>query len=319
MYVSDLPTGFYLTIAFVFGALWGSFFNVAIHRWPRDMSVVSPASHCPACGKPIPAWRNIPILAYLLQRGKAACCGAPMTQRYVVVEVLSAVLCVAVVQRFIVEAGGHPTLQTAGIDAALWFVFVGGLVIATFVDLEWMEIPDEVSIGGTAIGLATVSMRSGITAADAALGAGAAFLVVQVFLVWGWERFSGRRGMGEGDSKLLMMIGAFLGWRGALFALVAGAMQGVVAYVVARISGARVGASQASESKDQSEDESKSEDQSENKGEKEDGEDTEDGEEDEDDPDAAQRIPFGPFLALGGLEFLFFGEQFIAWYLRLFE
>lgn len=300
MLVSDLPTGFYLGIAFVLGALWGSFFNVAIYRWPRDMSVVSPGSHCPACGKPIPGWRNIPIFAYLMQRGKAACCGAPMTARYVVVELLSAVLAVALAQRFIVEAGAYASVQTVAIDAALWFVFVGGLVIATFVDLEWMEIPDEVSIGGTAIGLATVSLRSGIHADDAALGAGAAFLVVQVFLVWGWERFSGKRGMGEGDSKLLMMIGAFLGWRGALFALVAGAMQGVIAYVGARAFG-RGGAPSQSESKVESE---KSEDED---------------EDDVPDPDAAQRIPFGPFLALGALEFLFFGEQLISRYLSLFE
>ena len=310
MLVSDLPTGFYLSIAFVLGALWGSFFNVAIHRWPRDMSVVSPPSHCPACGKPIPGWRNVPILAYFLQRGKAACCGAPMTPRYVVVEVLSAILAVALAQRFVVESGGSTELASAAIDAALWFVFVGGLVIATFVDLEWMEIPDEVSIGGAAIGLATVAMRTGITAADAALGAGAAFLIVQVFLVWGWERFSGKRGMGEGDSKLLMMIGSFLGWRGAAFALVAGAMQGVVAYVFARATGRGTteppSTSTENESGDESEDES--------------GDGSEDESEDEsDDPHAAQRIPFGPFLALGALEFLFFGETILAWYLRQFE
>ena len=79
MLVSDLPPGFYRGLALVFGALWGSFFNVAIYRWPRDMSVVSPPSHCPACGAPVPWYRNLPILAYLLQRGRAACCGGRWT------------------------------------------------------------------------------------------------------------------------------------------------------------------------------------------------------------------------------------------------
>lgn len=327
MLVSDLPIGFVLATAFVLGALWGSFFNVAIHRWPRDMSVVSPPSHCPACGKPIPGWRNVPIVAYLVQRGKAACCGAPMTPRYVVVEVLSAVLAVALGQRYVVEAGAHASLESAAIDAALWFVFVGGLVIATFVDLEWMEIPDEVSIGGTAVGLATVSLRTGVSAADAALGAGAAFLVVQIFLVWGWERFSGKRGMGEGDSKLLMMIGSFLGWRGALFALVAGAMQGVIAYVVARATGARTAPTPPAEGSAHDhdhergsvgdDDEAKPESKDEPAGAGEEPEDDDD--EPADEPGASQRIPFGPFLALGALEFLFFGESLVSWYFRQFE
>ncbi len=317
MLVSELPPALILSFAFVFGALWGSFFNVAIYRWPRDMSVVSPPSHCPACNAPVPAWRNVPIFAFLIQRGRAACCGAKMTPRYLVVEVLSALLCVAIAQRFIVEGGQHAELASAAIDALLWFVFAGALVIATFVDLEWMEIPDEVSIGGAAVALATVSLRSGVTPAEAALGAGAGFLLVQVFLVWAWERFAGRRGMGEGDSKLLMMIGAFLGWRGALFALVGGAMQGVVAYVFGRALGART---TPAPSDDKPVPKPEAETPAEAGSEDEDAAEDEDADEDEDeDADAPQRIPFGPFLALGALEFLFFGEPLVSWYLSLFE
>src|SRR5690349_7248298 len=102
MLVSDLPPALYLGFAFVFGAPWGSFFNVAIYRWPRELSVVSPPSTCPACGARIPAARNVPIFAYLFQRGRAACCGAKLTPRYVVVELLSALLLTALTQRFVV-------------------------------------------------------------------------------------------------------------------------------------------------------------------------------------------------------------------------
>ncbi len=350
--VSDLPASFHLAIAFVLGALWGSFFNVAIHRWPRDMSVVSPPSHCPACGKPIPAWRNVPIVSYLLQRGKAACCGARMSPRYLVVELLSGVLAVALAQRFVVETEPGTELAAASIHAALWFVFTGALVIATFVDLEWWEIPDEVSIGGTAIGLATVTLRGGASAEEVALGAGAGWLVVQVFFVWGVERLFGKRGMGEGDPKLAMMIGAFLGWRGVLFAFVAAAFQSVIAYAVARATGrelrpsASEGAPVAAAETDDAppetapapdeegdapspapDDESRKTDAKDAKTNAKDAKPkakdakNDEGEEDDEDEElpAGNYLPLGPFLALGALEFLFFGDVLVDWYLRQFD
>jgi leader peptidase (prepilin peptidase) / N-methyltransferase len=347
MLASELPAWLIRIAAFVFGATWGSFFNVAIHRWPRDMSVVSPPSHCPACGTAIPGWRNVPLLAYALQRGRAACCGARMSPRYFFVELLSAVLCVAVAERFIVRAEPMSDLGPVAIEALLWFVFVGGLVIATFVDLEWMEIPDEVSIGGTALALATATLRPDVPLEEVVLGAGGGFLVVQLLLVWSWERLSGERGMGEGDSKLLMYIGAFLGWRGALFALVAGSFQGIVAWVVARATGARIapaassgsGAAQTTDTpraadapsapelaagpepvaEGEPTPESEPAPDAEPAPESEPASDAEPAPESEVDPSAGRRIPFGPFLALGAIEFLFFGNVIVDWYLGLFE
>ncbi|AKF06787.1 prepilin peptidase [Sandaracinus amylolyticus] len=308
MLASELPAWIARLVAFVFGALWGSFFNVAIYRWPREMSVVSPPSHCPACGKPIPGWRNVPLLAYLLQRGKAGCCGARMTPRYFLVELLSAVIAVAIAERFVVNAAPMTELGEAAIETLLWFVFAGGLIIATFVDLEWMEIPDEVSIGGTALALATATWRPSVPLEEVVLGAGAGFLVVQLLLVWSWERLTGERGMGEGDSKLAMYIGAFLGWRGALFALVAGSFQGIVAWAIARAAGAKIGPSA---------DHSHEEDVASTKREGEAAKGAEEGDEEEDAP--SRRIPFGPFLALGAIEFLFFGGAIVDWYLSFFE
>ncbi|MEO0321671.1 MAG: prepilin peptidase [Myxococcota bacterium] len=341
--IADVPAWGLRAFAFVFGALWGSFWNVAIYRWPREMSVVSPPSHCPACGAPVPAWRNLPIVAYLMQRGRAACCAAPMTPRYVAVEVLGGVLCLAVVERFVLSALGTELALLAPderllvprlIEALLYFVFLGGLVVATFVDLEWMIIPDEVSLPGAALGLATLALRPhGIDAVDAALGAGLGYLVVQLLFVYAYEAFTGRRGMGEGDAKLLLFIGAFVGWKGVLFALVAGSMQGLLVAVVAMVTKTELipekardelahdpgpfvtEATAAARCLDEeggaaallNETTATNDDAREDE-----------GDEISDDARAPLRMPFGPFLALGAAEFLFFGDALIDAYLGLF-
>jgi leader peptidase (prepilin peptidase)/N-methyltransferase len=308
---SELPVGPVLGLAFCFGAIWGSFFNVAIYRWPRDMSVVRPASHCPGCGKPV-AWRyNLPIIGFLLLRGKTACCGQTLSLRYPLVELLSALLCVALVQRFLLAAPEDMTVLRAGFIALAYFAFVGGLVIATFVDLEFMEIPDEVSLPGTALGLATAVVRMPDQVADAALGAGFGYLVVQVVFVWGYELLLGRRGMGEGDSKLLLMVGAFLGYQGVLFSLFAGAAQGLIAFAFGRVALAHselalVGS--ADEPPPTAADEPSAADRPQPEAA------AEERDEDYDDEDPPPtywghlKLPFGPFLALGALEFLFFGD-----------
>jgi leader peptidase (prepilin peptidase)/N-methyltransferase len=298
MLAADLPPWFIRSAAFVFGALWGSFFNVAIYRWPREMSVVSPPSHCPACKAPVRPYYNLPIVGYFLLRGKAACCGAPLSSRYPLVEALSAVLGLALAERLIVAAEPTAALGPLALEALLYFFFVGGLIIATFVDLDWMEIPDEVSLPGAALGLVSVDLRQTPGAADAALGAGIGYLGVQLVFVWAYERLLGRRGMGEGDAKLLLMVGAFLGWQGVLFALVAGSLQGLVAYFASLLTGRRIGPAA---------DEPAGEAEAETAEEEEEGE-----------PESsAPRIPFGPFLALGALEFLFFGPQLVDWYFGL--
>ncbi|GAB4206228.1 MAG: hypothetical protein OHK0013_22710 [Sandaracinaceae bacterium] len=337
---------------FVWGALWGSFFNVAIYRWPREMSVVSPPSHCPSCGAPVPAWRNLPIVAYVVQRGRAACCGAKLTPRYLVVEVLSACLAVAVAERFVVGSPPDRNLLEASLEALVWFAFVGGLVIATFVDLEHMQIPDEVSLGGTALGLATVTLRSDVDVASVAVGAGVAYLVMQLVPVWGWERLTGQRGMGEGDAKLLMCIGTFLGWQGVLFVIAAASLQGTLGWLAQLAWRAHAGAPSPTAETSRTRDgtsadpdasgddvDASSADDEEDVAEAE-GERSARAELEVDlpgkvvaharakddririvlryrlDPGApdAPHVRFGPFLALAALEFLFFGNRIVAWY-----
>jgi leader peptidase (prepilin peptidase)/N-methyltransferase len=313
---AEIPPWAVALIAFLFGAAWGSFFNVAIYRWPLGLSVVRPASHCPSCRAIIPAYLNVPIFGYLFLRGKTACCGQPLSPRYPIVEALSAVLCVALAQRYIVAAPEGTLLSHGALTTLCYFIFAGGLLIATFVDLERMEIPDEVSLPGAALGLATAVWRDPPGAADAALGAGAGFLVVQVLFVWCYELVLGRRGMGEGDSKLLLMIGAFVGWQGAAFALFAGAAQGLLAAVVGLVLGRMQPETPAPPSAKDSADAAHAEPAPIDAPDL-----AEDGEADDfDDPPPRwighHKLPFGPFLALGALEYLFFGERLIELWMR---
>lgn len=298
MLALELPVWLVRLTAFLFGSLWGSFFNVAIYRWPRDMSVVRPPSHCPSCGVPVPPHRNVPIFGYLFMRGRAPCCGAKLTPRYLVVEVLGAVLCTAVAERFIVHAAEGRELVPALLETFCYFAFAGGLLIATFTDLEDMTIPDEVSLPGAALGLVSVELRGAPGALDAAVGAGVGFLVIQLLFVWGYSHLFGRRGMGEGDAKLLMMIGAFIGYQGVLFTVFAASVQGLVAYVIARIAGVTIGSridrphphEEGAAIEDEGDDE------------------------EEDDVPRGPHVPYGPFLSLAALEFLFFGDALLAWY-----
>ena len=297
MLAAEVARWFVWLVAFAWGAAWGSFFNVAIYRWPRGMSVVRPPSHCPSCGAPIRAWTNVPILGWFFLRGKASCCGARISPRYPMVELLGAILCVAIAELWVVRATPGTPLLHATIESILYFIFAGGLLIATFVDLEWMEIPDEVSLPCAAIGLLSAPFRLEPGLWSAAVGAGAGYLSVQLIFVWGYEALTGRRGMGEGDSKLMMMIGAFLGWKGALFAIIAGSMQGLIFAGFALVTGRRLTPTIEERVID--------------------GERIEAPEPADASRVGLLKLPFGPFLALGALEYLLAGDAILAWYLRL--
>lgn len=308
--VEEMSPSFLRVLSFVFGAAWGSFFNVAIYRWPRDMSVVQPGSHCPSCETPIPAHLNVPILGYLFLKGRTACCGTRLSPRYPLVELLTAVLCMAVTEVFVVNAAPDTELTYAMLQALCYFAFVGGLVIVTFVDLDEWIIPDEVSLPGTALGLATASFREMPGVADCALGAGLIFLLTQIPFVWGYEAVTGRRGLGEGDPKLLMMIGAFLGIEGAIFALLVGSLQGLVFAGFTFVSGGTLRQpepdSAAAEPVVQPDQASAADAPGESEAAA------------ESDHVGRLKLPFGPLLSLAALEYLFFGEALVAQWIGLF-
>jgi len=224
---SLFPSWFLPAAAFLFGLLWGSFLNVVIYRVPRDMSVVRPGSHCPGCGKPIAGYDNVPVLSYVLLRGRARCCGARMSPRYPLVELIGGALSLAiwqvVIQRMPDSLPAVRALAVYGADFALCM----GLVAAAFIDAEHMTLPDSVTMGGTVLGLATATLR-GVPFTESAIGAGVGFLLVWFPFVFLYKGLLGRTGMGFGDAKLLALAGAWFGWQGAVFVLFAGALQGTI-------------------------------------------------------------------------------------------
>lgn len=232
-----LPTWFPAVAAFVFGLLWGSFLNVVIYRVPRELSVVRPASRCPGCGTPIAGYDNVPVLSFLVLRGKARCCGAKMSPRYPLVELIGGALSLAVLE-VCVLAQLAPDVS-AGRALAIYgayFALSLGLVAAAFIDAEHMFLPDSIMIGGIVIGIATATIR-GMVLTESIIGAAVGFAVIWVPFIFLYKGLLGRTGMGMGDAKLLALAGAWLGWPGALFVLFAGAVQGTLYAVVLKVLG----------------------------------------------------------------------------------
>lgn len=201
--------------------------NVLIHRLPRGQSLVSPPSTCPACGVRIRPWDNVPVLSYLLLRGKARCCGAPISPRYPLVELLGGLLSAAVLTVIVSGLPAEASL-IEGLLVYLAYLALGLLLIAlSFIDLEHMLLPDSLTLGGALLGLVTATLRES-SFLDSALGAAAGFLMIWLPFDVVYRRIRGHPGMGLGDAKLTLLAGAWLGWQGAVFALFAGAVQATV-------------------------------------------------------------------------------------------
>src|SRR5216110_1322872 len=206
-----------LSLAFALGACIGSFLNVCIYRLPQDESVLRPASRCPRCATPI-AWRdNIPLLSWLLLGARCRACRAPIQARYPLVEAATGALAVLALVGF----GPSPA-------AAVAFLFTAALLLITFIDLDHRFIPDEVSLPGIVVGLASAFLPGRIAPADALLGVLIGGGVLWT-VAWGYERWTGVEGMGYGDVKLLAMIGAFLGWQAVPAVLVVASLTGSLA------------------------------------------------------------------------------------------
>jgi len=221
------PPIFLRTFAVLFGLLWGSFLNVVIYRVPREMSVVRPASHCPACGKPVRPWDNVPVLSWLFLRGKARCCGAQISPRYPLVEAIGGLLSLAILEAVVFRLGPLTPMPRALAIYVADLALALGLVAGAFIDLEHMYLPDSITLGGAVLGVATASFRS-MRFVDALIGAAVGFVIIWLPFVVVYPRLRGRAGMGLGDAKLLMLAGAWFGWSGALIVLGAGAVQGTL-------------------------------------------------------------------------------------------
>ncbi|MBN2062270.1 MAG: prepilin peptidase [Deltaproteobacteria bacterium] len=243
----------------VFGLILGSFLNVCIHRIPLRKSIISPPSSCPQCGNRIKYYDNIPLLSYLILRGKCRYCGQSISLRYPVVELISGLLSLSLFLRY-----GFSFQYFA------FLAFVEALIVLSVIDLRFKIIPDVISLPGIPLGF-IVSVISNHMAWEESMigivgGGGFFYLVAVIF-----KGITGKNGLGGGDIKLLAMIGSWMGWKALPFIILISSLSGsVIGSTVLLLSqkGLRV------------------------------------------------KIPFGPFLSLGCVVYLFFGKEIISCYLN---
>jgi leader peptidase (prepilin peptidase) / N-methyltransferase len=235
----DFPPLFLLVLAGMLGLLFGSFANVVIYRLPRGENLAYPASHCPACGAPIKAYHNLPLLGFLWLRGRARCCGAPIPWRYPSVELLGGLWSLAVVRGLVLDLPGDTPLWRAGLLFAVYLALGIVLLCAIFIDLDHMLLPDALTLGGAALGLVSAPLRE-FELLESVLGAALGFLVVWLLFVEGYRLLRGFPGMGLGDAKLLALTGAWFGWRGVLFALLAGSVLGTLTALAVYVARGRI-------------------------------------------------------------------------------
>jgi leader peptidase (prepilin peptidase)/N-methyltransferase len=223
--LADFPPEFLVATAVALGLVFGSFLNVVIHRLPRGENLAFPASRCPGCGKPIAARDNVPILSWLLLRGRARCCGTKISPRYPLVELIGGLVALAIVRVIVFELPPETPAWKIPLVFSCWLALGLGLVAAAFIDLEHLYLPDSITLGGTVLGIASVPLRPDATFSESLIGAVSGFLVIWLPFIFLYQRIRGRPGMGLGDAKLVMLAGAWFGWFGAVFALLAGAVQ----------------------------------------------------------------------------------------------
>jgi len=199
-------------LVFIFGLVIGSFLNVCIYRMPRSESLVFPGSKCVSCKKPIPWYDNIPLLSYVLLRGKCRSCKAKFSSRYFFVELISAVCFLILFANF-------------KFNYIFWIysLLVFSLIVITFIDLEFQIIPDRISLVGIFLGIILSIVFPGLQSAftwkkaflNSALGVLAGGGLIYITGILGQIAFK-KESMGGGDVKLMAMLGAFLGWKMAI-------------------------------------------------------------------------------------------------------
>ncbi|MBK9785755.1 MAG: prepilin peptidase [Betaproteobacteria bacterium] len=235
-------------MAGLLGLCVGSFLNVVIHRLPKmmeqewqaqcaelrgepastaaNLSLAKPRSRCPDCGHQITSMENIPVLSYLLLKGKCAGCGTSISARYPIIEVFTAVLSAYAVWHF------GPTLQTVGALLLLWC-----LIALAAIDFDTQLLPDAITLPLLWLGLVFNLMDTYVDLPAAVVGAMAGYLALWT-VFWLFKLATGKEGMGYGDFKLLAALGAWLGWQMLptiiLLSSVVGAVVGITLIVVAR-------------------------------------------------------------------------------------
>ena len=272
--ISDfLSTPGALVFAALWGAVWGSFFNVVIGRLPRGESIVRPASRCLSCGTAVRVWDNIPVLSYLILRGRCRTCRAPFSIRYPLVELLTALVAAAIFWKFAGTDSSEATAVRLG-RFTVYFAWAGTLIVLGFIDLDTKRLPDIITIPGTVVFFLAAFAAHDVSWVERAIGAAVGYLFVRLIADFYYYVLH-REGLGLGDGKLLAMIGAVMGWRAIPVVLFAGSILGsAISIPILLVTRRRTPG----------------------------------------DAEALRQVqvPFGPFLALGALIYLFAGTQIWA-------
>jgi leader peptidase (prepilin peptidase)/N-methyltransferase len=213
-----MPLTLFYVYAGVVGACVGSFLNVCIYRWPEGLSVIRPRSRCPVCETPL-SWRdNVPVLGWLLLRGRCRYCGTRVSVQYPLIEAATAAVWVAAALRYGISFQAGAT--------AVFFTLLLGIALT---DARTYIIPDEFTISGLVMGLAFSFAPGGITPLRSVEGAALGFGLLWLIAVAGEWIFK-KQAMGGGDIKMMAMVGAFLGPVGVLLTLFLGAFFGSVIF-----------------------------------------------------------------------------------------
>jgi leader peptidase (prepilin peptidase)/N-methyltransferase len=208
----------YYVVSIIFGAIVGSFLNVCILRLPKEESILWPGSHCPHCKNPIKFYDNIPLVSYILLKGRCRHCDSPISLQYPLVEGITALGSLILFLKF-----------GLSLSYLFYFSLVAALIVITVIDLYHQIIPDVISLPGIGVGLLAsllipipqINFRDSLIGV---LSGGGSLFVVATLYQWLFKR----EGMGGGDVKLLAMIGAFLGWKAVILTILLSSLIGSI-------------------------------------------------------------------------------------------
>ena len=250
--------GINVVLIFILGLIVGSFSNVCIYRIPRNESIIFPASHCPKCCSNISPKDNIPLLSYILLKGRCRNCKSKISIQYPIVELLTGLIYLIIYLTY-----------GLSVQFLIYIILSSALIIIAFIDLNEQIVPDVISLPGIVIGFILSFFVPYISFINSVLGIFAGGGIILIIGLAGSIIFK-KEAMGGGDVKLAAMIGAFLGWRYIIISLFLGFFLGALAGIILILSKIK---------------------------------------------SREDVVPFGPFIVLGSLITLLWGEKIISWYL----
>jgi leader peptidase (prepilin peptidase)/N-methyltransferase len=250
--------GIEIVLIFVLGLIVGSFSNVCIYRIPKNESIVYPASHCTKCRTTIKPIDNIPLLSYILLKGRCRNCKSKISIQYPIVELLTGLIYLIIY-----------LIYGLSIQTLIYIILASSLIIIAFIDLNKQIVPDVISLPGMVIGFIISFFVPYISFVNSALGILAGGGIILIIGLAGSVIFK-KEAMGGGDVKLAAMIGAFLGWRYIIISLFLGFFLGALAGIILILSKIK---------------------------------------------SREDAVPFGPFIVLGSLITLLWGEKILSWYI----